>query len=225
MSIRADVQQLRPMQVVEMFEWDARPQGDTAVFRWHPGTTITDTAIVWDGDTYLPYPIEGSGFDVSTNEKMPRPTLRASNINGELGAYLRSLDGALGAKVTRRRTLGKYLDAVNFPDGNPNADPDAAFPEDIFYVSRKIQENGVSIELELASKWDVTGVLLPRRQVIASICQWRYRSPECSYSGGPVLDADGNDVCHKTLDECKRRFGQNGVLRTSAFPASLLARQ
>jgi lambda family phage minor tail protein L len=225
MSVRQDIQLLKPMQVVELFEWDARKQGDTAVFRWHPGTTVEGEAIFWNGQAYLPYPIQGTGFEVSVNDKLPRPHLQASNINGELGAYLRSLNGALGAKVTRRRTLGKYLDAVNFPDGNPNADPTTAFPEEIFYVARKINENPIFIELELAAKWDVTGVLLPRRQVIASVCQWVYRSSECSYSGGPVLDDEGHDVCHKTLEECKRRFGEHGVLRTSAFPASLLARQ
>lgn len=225
MSVRQDIQLLKPMQIVEMFEWDATMLGDTAVFRWHPGTTVENEAIVWNGQAYLPYPITGEGFDVAVNDKLPRPTLQASNINGELAAYLRSLDGALGARVTRRRTLGKYLDAVNFPDGNPNADPTTAFPEEVFYVARKVQENAIYIQLELAAKWDVTGVMLPRRQVIASVCQWVYRSAECSYSGGPVLDADGNDVCHKTIPECQRRFGENGVLRTSAFPASLLARQ
>lgn len=236
MSVRSDIQLLQPLQIVELFEWDATALGDTGVFRWHPGTTVTDQAITWDGHVYTPFPITADGFDLATNEKLPRPTLQASNIDGQLAAYLRSIDGGLGAKVTRRRTLGKYLDAVNFPSGNPNADPTTAFPEEVFYVSRKTNENAIFIELELAAKWDVNGVLLPRRQVIASVCQWVYRSPECSYAGGPVQDIDGNptsnpahDACNKSLDACKARFsranGYNGILRTSAFPASLLARQ
>lgn len=232
MTVRGDVQQLRPLQLVEMFVWDDTVIGGTSVLRWHPGTTVAGAAITWQGQVYNPYAIEASGFDLAVNEKLPRPHIKAANVTGELGAYLRALDGALGAKLTRKRTLGKYLDAVNFAGGNPSADPDTHFPDEIFYVSRKVDENAIFIELELAAKWDVTGVKLPRRQVIASVCQWIYRGPGCGYSGGPVEDIDGNptsdptkDRCAKTLKACKARFGKNGVLHTSAFPASLLPRQ
>jgi hypothetical protein len=36
------------------------------------------------------------------------------------------------------------------------------------------------------------GVMLPRRQVIANVCQWVYRGGECGYTGPPVADADDN---------------------------------
>ncbi|WP_042778022.1 phage minor tail protein L, partial [Sinorhizobium fredii] len=162
----------------------------------------------------------------------PPPTLTAANIGGVLGAYLRSMSDALGAKVTRKRTLGKYMDAVNFPGGNPYANPNAGFQDEIFYVARKVSENAIFVEIELAVKFDVEGVMLPRRQVLADICQWPYRSAECSYAGPPVEDINGNpttdpakDQCRKTLDACRARFGQKGALRSSAFPASLLVRQ
>lgn len=229
-TVRSDVTQLGAMQLVEMFVYDASAFGGD-VFRWHPGLSPTDGAIVWQGVTYEPFPIEAEGFEVSATGKLPRPTLRAANIGGELGAYLRKWKDGLGAKVTRKRTLGKYLDAVNFPTGNPYANPATSFPDDIFFVARKTMENPIFVELELAVKFDVSGVMLPRRQVLAGICQWRYRSAECSYAGPPVQDVNGNpttdpakDECRKTLDACKARFGQYGELRTSAFPASLLVR-
>lgn len=218
------------MQLVEMFIYDGSAFGGD-IFRWHPGLTPTDGAIVWQGETYEPFPIEADGFEVSATDKLPRPKLRAANIGGELGAYLRQWSDGLGAKITRKRTLGKYLDAVNFPGGNPYANPDSHFPDEIYYVARKASENPIFVELELAVKFDVSGVMLPRRQVLAGICQWRYRSAECSYAGPPVQDINGNptsdpakDQCRKTLDACKARFGEFGVLRTSAFPASLLVR-
>lgn len=225
MTVRSDVQTLLPMEVVEMFEWDATALGDTQVYRWHPGTTVAGAAITWQTKVYTPYPIQGDGFDLTMNDKLPRPRLQVANTNGLIGNYLRSMDGALGAKVTRKRTLGKYLDAVNFPGGNPSANAATYFPDEIFYVARKSNENAIFIELELATKWDVSGIMLPRRQVIAGICTWKYRSPECSYTG-PNVPTDGKpDGCGKTLQDCKNHFGQNSVLRTSAFPASLLARQ
>lgn len=240
-TVRSDVTQLGPLELVELFVWDARAVGDPNPFYWHAGAGVDATGrpigvgapIVWQGVTYNPFPIEANGFEQSSTGRLPRPTLRAANIGGELGNYLRGMADALNAKVIRKRTLGKYLDAVNFPGGNPYANPATSFPDEIFYVARKVSENPVYVEIELAVKFDVEGVMLPRRQVIAGTCQWIYRSAECSYAGPPVQDINGNpippstqpDQCAKTLDACKARFGANGVLRTSAFPASLLVRQ
>lgn len=225
MTVRGDVQGLAPTQLVEMFIWDDTVIGGSTVYRWHPGTTAAGAAITWQGNVYVPYPIQGDGFDLTANERLPRPRLTVANISGVLGNYLRGVGGGLGAKVTRKRTLGKYLDAVNFPGGNPAADPATGFPDEIFYVARKSNENAIFIELELAAKWDVTGVMLPRRQVIAGVCQWVYRSAECSYTGANVPYGGAPDGCGKTLDDCKKHFGKFGVLRTSAFPSSLLVRQ
>ena len=231
MGAVSDVQSLDPITRVEMYEWDATKLGDPQILRWHPGTTVTNTGIVWQGQAYQPLPIVVSGFERGATGTLPRPRLSASNLGGALGAYLRSIAGGLGAKVTRKRTLGKYLDAVNFPNGNPYADPTAAFPDEVFYVARKSGENALMIEVELAVRFDLQGIEIPRRQVIAGTCQWIYRSAECSYAGPPVQDINGNptsdparDACRKTLQACKARFGENGVLRTSAFPSSTLGR-
>lgn len=231
MGVRRDIGQLGALEMVEMFEWDDRAIGGTTLTRWHPGTTVAKQPIVWQGETYTAMAIEAEGFEVTGTGKLPRPTIRAANIGGALGAYLRTMADGLGAKVTRRRTLGRYLDAANFPDGNPYADPNTAFPDEMFFVSRKALENPIFIELELAVPFDVEGVVLPRRQVIAGTCQWVYRSPECGYTGPPVQDIDGNptddpahDACRKTLPACRARFGEFGILRTSAFPASMLSR-
>jgi lambda family phage minor tail protein L len=231
MSVEIDVARLAPLTMVEMFEYNGAPIGDPTIFRWHPGTTVADNAIVWQGITYQPFPIESTGFEMTAAGKLPRPTLRASNIGGSLGAFLRSVKDGLGAAIYRRRTLGKYLDAVNFPGGNPNADPNTSFPDEIFIISRKVSENPIFIEIELAVPFDVAGVQLPWRQVIAGTCQWLYRGPDCGYAGPPVQDVNGNptsdpalDMCRKTLTACKARFGEMGVLPTSAFPASLPTR-
>lgn len=229
MTVLADLLALDAQALVEMFEFDptniGRPSSE--ILRWHPGTQIDREPIIWRGQTYTPYPVEATGFEQSAVGKLPRPMLRASNIGGELAQFLRLMQGGLGAKVTRRRTLGKYLDAVNFVGGNPDADRDAAFEDEVFYLARKTAENSIFIEFELAVPFDVRGIMLPRRQVMAGTCQWVYRSAYCSYAGPPVLNDPlfpGLDRCSKTLTACKLRFGQNGVLRTSAFPSSLLAR-
>jgi lambda family phage minor tail protein L len=228
MSVRTDVERLAPMAMVEMFIFDhtAKYPG-SQILRWHSGTQVDGEPIVWQGVTYQPYPVQVEGIDEETQGTLPRPTVRASNIGGQLGAFLRSIGDGLGAKITRKRTLGKYLDAINFPGGNPNADGSSHFDDDVFFVARRTTSNPIFIEFELAVAFDVTGIMLPRRQVVAGTCMWVYRSAECSYTGGPINNDPvypGVDQCGKTLASCKLRFGANGVLPTSAFPASLLAR-
>lgn len=242
MTVRQDVERLAPMAMVEMFILDATERyPGKPILRWHPGTQVDQDSIVWQGVTYTAYPAQVEGIDEQSQGKLPRPTVRASNIGGQLGAFFNQRvvhpdgsvhyeDAGLKAKLTRKRTLGKYLDAVNFPGGNPNADPDSYFDDDVFFLARRTVMNPIFIEYEAAVAFDVEGIMLPRRQVIASTCMWVYRSTECSYAGPPVTDPvlgppiGGVDRCGKTLASCKARFGQNGVLPTSAFPASLLAR-
>lgn len=229
MGIRADVSGLAPQQLIELFEWDDTVIGGSNVVHWFNGTGYNQAPITWQGVIYEPFPVQAEGFEYTSTGTLPRPTLKVSNIGGYIGEYLRSLSGALRSKVTRRRTLGKYLDAVNFPDGNPTADPSQHMPDEIFYVARKANENPIFVEVELAVAFDAEGIKLPRRQVIAGTCQWLYRGPECGYTGPPVQDIQGLptsnpdlDRCRKTLAACKARFGEWGILPTSAFPASLL---
>ncbi|WP_273387026.1 phage minor tail protein L [Thermomonas hydrothermalis] len=110
---------------------------------------------------------------------------------------------------------------------NPTADPNQYLSRDVWVVDRKSSENRVFIEFELAAPIDVAGVMLPRRQVVANVCAWRYRSAECGYAGGPVADRDDNpttnpalDACGKRLASCKLRFGQTGVLPFGGFPGT-----
>jgi lambda family phage minor tail protein L len=228
-TIRADVAGLDPLNIVEMFELDTTPIGLTEVLRWTQDPALDAVELVWQGLTYTAFPIHAEGFAAATSGALPRPTLSASNLGGVLGQYLRSIRDALGARLTRRRTLVKYLDAINFPAGNAAADPNAHLPDDVYYVARRVSENAIGVTFECAAAFDVQGVLLPRRQVIASTCSWIYRGPECGYAGPPVADIanrptsdPAKDRCRKTLAACRLRFPLPTPLPTSAFPASLL---
>lgn len=229
MTVLADVSGLAPMNVIELFELDTTVVGGTQVLRWTQDPALPAVQVFWQGLAYAPFPILATGFVVSANGPLPRPTLTVSNIGGLVGAFARSLNDGLGSRLTRRRTLVKYLDATNFPSGNPQADPNAHFPDEIFYIARRVTESPISIQFEAAVSFDVQGVHIPKRQVIASTCSWVYRSADCAYAGPPVADINNlptsdpaKDRCSKSLTGCKLRFGQNGVLNSSAFPASLL---
>lgn len=230
MAIASDIQKLNPGDIVEMFVIDATNQGGGIVY-FHPGVNELGNNLVWQGQEYQKYPIEASGFEKRANGSTPRPTIRLSNLLNALGALAGAYDDFVGARVTRRRTLVKYLDAVNFAAGNALADSTAAFPDEIFTVDRKANENKLFIEWELTAATDLHGVMLPRRQVIQNVCTVIYRSAECGYAGGPVADINdnattisANDVCGKRLSSCKLRFGEFSPLPFGGFPGAGLLR-
>lgn len=226
MSVAADIQTLQPGAVIELFEMELN--GETV--RFHAGTNALFQPVIWGGESYAPLPIQADGFDLTTSGSLPRPRLRVANIDGVVSQAL--LEGDIvGARVVRRRTLARYLDAANFPAGNPHADPTAEMAPDVFYIDRKTSENRVVVEFELASSLDVGVVKLPKRQIIQNSCSWRYRGAECGYAGPPVATtfdspatSPTQDQCGKRLASCKLRFGETAVLPYGGFPAAGLVR-
>ena len=211
------LQEIAPGAVIELFELELNTaqHGTTDIYRFHAGTSLNnDGEVVWNGNSYLRFPVEADGFEYSGNGQLPRPKIRVSNILSTITALLLTLpDGLEGAKFTRIRTLARYIDAVNFPGGvSPYVpDPTAEFPREIYYVDRKTIENRDVVEFELAAAFDLAGVSAPKRQCIANICQWIYKSTECGYSGALP-------TCVKTLTDCKAHFGANAELPFGSYP-------
>jgi lambda family phage minor tail protein L len=226
-SLFNDVSTLQPLDVVELYTLDLPTIG---TMRFHSGVNEFGEAVVWQGNEYTPFPLQATGFERNAKGQLPRPRIRLSNYDGLMGHLLRTYNDCLGSRVTRHRTLVKYLDAANFVNGNPNANPDKEFPPDIWYMARRTSEEPDFVEVELAAPWDTMGTKLPRRQVIASICPWYYRGHECGYSGPGYTvnnvrtDDPDADQCAKTLTACRVRFGAGSILPYGGFPGSLLLR-
>ena len=226
MTIQQDLNTPGAKQLVELFEIDATIVGGS-LLRFHNGVNQLGADVVWQGNTYSRYPVEARGFEFNGRGQMPRPTLRVANATGLMGALVRTYQDLVGCKFTRRRTMLKYLDAVNFTGGvNPTADPSAALPDDVYFIDRKASENKVMLEFELAAAFDVAGVQLPRRFIVQNVCQWTYRGGECGYTGTNYFDAKDASVsslsldsCGKRLTSCKARFGQYSELPFGGFPA------
>lgn len=148
-----------------------------------------------------------------------------ANVLGAIGVLARDLNDLLGARVVRKRTFVRYLDAENFPGGiNPTANPSEHFPDDEFVVEQKTTENKHVLEFTLAARCDLDGVRLPLR-VITQVCGWEYRGEGCGYAGGPVARLDdtattnaSEDRCGKRLASCQLRFGAAAVLPYGGFP-------
>ena len=230
--IETDVQQLHPGPLLEFWELDAAAIGG-GVLRFQG---LQDGPVWWQGVQYLPWPIQAEGFE-QTGDQQPTPMLRVGNLRNAEGQHAitllcQALDDMVGATVTRRRTFAKYLDADNFEDGNPTADPTKEYRPELWFIERKADETSEFVAFELSSALDFNGVNLPRRQIIANQCPWpKYRGPGCGYTGPPVADELDQptddpllDNCGKRLQSCKLRLWPDGVLNFGGFPAADLLR-
>ncbi len=230
-AISSEIQKLAPSAVIELFILDLSLFSQGMIY-FHAGTNALQQKLVWQGNAYEAFPIQIEGFEFNGNGQIPRPKLKVANVTGSITALVLTYQDLVGAKITRKRTLAKFLDAANFSGGvNHSADPSAEFADDIYYIDRKSRETRDVIEFELAASFDLEGVNLPRRQIVQNVCPWRYRSSECSYTGTKYFDASDRtvtsstqDICGKHLSSCQVRFGQNAELPFGGFPAAGLFR-
>lgn len=229
-SVYADLSTISPSAIIELFElhYDNTLHGSTDILRWHAGANENLTGnITWNGNDYVRLPVKAEGFEYTNSGTLPRPTLSVANLNLEITALLLDVNlttpgnDLTGAKIKRIRTLKKFL------DGESGADPYATFPIEEWFIDRKASETRDAVSFELASKFDLANKELPNRQVVANICQWQYRSSECSYTGSNYFDVNNNtvstlaqDVCGKRLSSCKKRFGENGELPFGSYPGA-----
>ena len=117
------LQEINPGAVIELFtlELDATLHGSTTIYRFHNGANLNANGeLVWNSNSYLRFPIQCEGFEFTGTGTLPRPTISVSNIFGTLTAIMQNVNQTTvgndlnGAKLTRIRTLARYLDAANF---------------------------------------------------------------------------------------------------------------
>lgn len=215
---RSELQTLSPGALVVLFEVDATAVGGS-VTRWSPNLNRLGNNVVFGGNTYTAYPVDASGFAKNTDDALPRPILTVANLNGAVSAMCRTYQDLVGATVTRRMTLEKYLDAVNFPGGvNPTAGA-YEYPPETWVIERKASDNKKEVEFELVASCDATGLRLPARKMQANTCSWTKMND--SMGGNCPYVA----TCPHTLTACKTNFGTTVDLPFGGFPGLLMVRQ
>ena len=191
----SELQKINPSNIVELFQLqlDTTIHGANTTYYFHNGVSENNNGnLIFDNIEYTRMPIEASGFEFN-GKQLPRPKLAVSNILGTITTLLLTLpQGLEGAKVTRIRTLERYIDHINFDIGdilledesellqendslvsqelsdNPHGTPDptATFPNEIYFIDRKTMETRDIVQFELAASFDLHGVKLPKRQVL-----------------------------------------------------------
>lgn len=112
-TITSQLQKLNPNSIIELFELDLTDLGGD-IYYFHAGTNGLTQNIQWQGQVYTAYPVKASGFEFTVNGQLPRPRLFVSNTFGTITSILLAYNDMLGAKITRKRTMAKYLDWENF---------------------------------------------------------------------------------------------------------------
>lgn len=107
---------------IDLFELDLRPYGGN-LERFHSGTNGFYNNVIWRGNAYPAYPIAVEGFESRNEGTYARPAMAVANVTGMIFGMNHDFEDLLGVVITRRQVPVKYLDAVNFPNGNPDADP------------------------------------------------------------------------------------------------------
>ena len=174
-AVFSDLQSINPSAIIELFtlQLSTAIHGANTIYRFHNGSNLNANGeIVWNGNSYLRFPLKAEGFAFQRGQ-LPRPTLTVSNLSSvpSISAILLSVNETTpgndltGAVVTRIRTLAKFIDAVNFANGqNATADNTAEFPQEIYYIDRKSTETRDLVTWELAAVFDLAGVRVPKRQ-------------------------------------------------------------
>ena len=143
--------------------------------------------------TYSALPIQMDGFKKASKGNLPRPTLTIANVLTTFGDALGSLtnDDLLGNKITRRRTLVKYLYGQA-----SDQQPPVEFPSEVWYLDRIAGETAVAVTFECAASHDLIGVKVPARHAMSNACSWIYKGAnyvkqEADRTGGCTVDEQG----------------------------------
>ena len=170
-------------------------------YYFHNGASGNEASeLRFGGRAYQRMPIQAEGFEYKGGKtvSLPRPSITISNLFSSITAILNEVNETTqgndltGAKLTRIRTLAKYVDYENYGTqgylsgaddgqilmenedtfqleelGDPSSPDDTQqFPQEIYYVDRKVQETRDIVEFELASIFDLAGVRVPKRQCL-----------------------------------------------------------
>lgn len=185
--------------------------------------------VSFGGFEFPPIPVTSSGWDITSNGALPRPTMQISTLSPAINGLIREFGDGVGAIIHRIQTFERFLDGHANPDGTMCA-------VDIYRVERKTDEAPGYISWELATPFDIEGAKIPGRQILRDTCTHIYRMWDpatnsfnydiatCPYAGSRYFSANGNavslpslDICGKRLSDCEKRFvGQ--PLPTRAFP-------
>ncbi|EMT5672720.1 phage minor tail protein L [Morganella morganii] len=215
-DMRIAVTQIEQSAMLNLYEVDLSRFGGN-IYRFHDGMNGLLKPVIWHGNRYDPYPVQVTGFSVTAQGASARPKMTFANIDGLLTAINNDYDDALGAIVIRRQVMEQYLDAVNFPDGNNQADPSREAVQK-FVIEQRENSDSDFVTYVLALPTETDNAQIPARVIQADICPWRYRGQDCGYDGPPVADEKDQPTNDPAKDQCSHKYRGCKLRHSSVLP-------
>ncbi|EOZ4992344.1 phage minor tail protein L [Morganella morganii] len=215
-DMRIAITQIEQSAMLDLYEVDLSRFGGN-VYRFHDGMNGLLKPVIWQGNRYDPYPVQVTGLSMTAQGASARPKMTFANIDGLLTAINNDYDDALGAIVTRRQVMEQYLDAVNFPDGNNQADPSREAVQK-FVIEQRENSDSDFVTYVLALPTETDNAQIPARVIQADICPWRYRGQDCGYDGPPVADEKDQPTNEPTKDQCSHKYRGCKLRHSSVLP-------
>ena len=180
--------------------------------------------VTWQGRQYQAYPIQGSGFEMNGKGASARPTLKVSNLYGMVTGMAEDMQSLVGGTVVRRKVYARFLDAVNFVNGNSYADPEQEVISR-WRIEQCSELSAVSASFVLSTPTETDGAVFPGRIMLANTCTWTYRGDECGYSGPAVADEYDQPTSDITKDKCSKCLSAGGSVAGSGYAERDLPQQ
>jgi lambda family phage minor tail protein L len=206
---RIQLSTLKHDAVIELYKIDLRPAGFTNVFYFTPVFTTDAAGVAWNNNHYISTDMISDGWEYNGQGVLPTPTVTITNIFGAVSALCRQHNDLLGAEVTRYRVFKSDL---GFTRNETITDPDK------WFIERKVSEDSLKVQFELASSLDLRGMRLPSRVMVANSCSWLmiggFKGKYCQYAGA-ATECDGRLSTCRTLGNQQRYGGFPGLGNTS----------
>lgn len=194
--------------IVTLYQIDTAIYGGGLIYL----TPIVDelrNEVVFNGNTYTPFPIDAQGFQMSSG-KAPRPTVGLSNLQALLVGGINQYRGLQNCPFIRIRVRRSELD-----DQNPNITTDFV-NYDKYYINQMTRQTAVYVEFELITALELANrQQFPRNQMV-NYCNLIYRKwnattssfdissvNPCPYAGTQYFD-EFNQVVRQSLDRCSK---------------------
>jgi len=169
--------------------------------------------VTFGGVVYSKFPVSVKDMTLSSDGTVERASVTVANVSREMEYEVETNKGLQGCRVSVKKVYAKFLDFIYTieDDGsittsaNPLADY-TAYIEDEFIID-SYKSNESVIVFDLLPVCDFVAKV-PRGRFNSNTCSWRYKSPECNYSGALP-------TCAKTLQACREH---NNSPRFGGFP-------
>ena len=156
--------------------------------------------------TYTAAPVEVGRLEAGPIDQAPAQTLKASNVDRTMIAYLENNNGLRGRKVKIIRTFDNLLSNAS-----------ANIVETYFVDGSKAKLT--QAELKMVGRTTFYKITVPGRTYRRDQCQWQFKSCECTGTSGTpsnsTLASPSFTSCLKTLASCDV---YNNTSRYGGFP-------